>query len=233
MGHLRSAGFRSTDPSVLIPENQGTKDMAHEKNSKAPEGLSAGAIFGVIIGGVLGYLFGRAILVIPALTSYVAGGLVVSALAGAGALGILGGIIGGLIGAAFPEYEAKRFEGRIRDGGVLLSVHCDNREWSRRAKDVLEETGAQDIAAESEKSGDFANGDKPKPRVRPAPDDHLRTPEPVYSGSSTTRVTPTGSTLPPRSSNVPPPASQVVTGDELYTERVVRRRPVRDPEKLE
>ncbi len=234
VGHLRSAGFRSTDPSVLIPENQGTKDLAHEKNSKAPEGLSAGAILGVIVGGVLGYLFSRGILVIPELTSYIAGGPVVSALAGAGALGILGGIIGGLIGAAFPEYEAKRYEGRIRDGGVLLSVHCDNREWSKRAKDVLEETGAQDIAAESEKSGDFANGDKPMPRVRPVPDDHLRTPEPVYSGSATTRIMASGSNLPPRTSNVaPPPASQVVTGDELYTERVVRRRPVRDPDKVE
>ena len=233
VGHLRSAGFRSTDPSVLIPENEGTKDLAHEKNSKAPEGLSAGAILGVIVGGVLGYLFGIGLLVVPAVTPFLAGGAVVSTLAGAGALGILGGIIGGLVGTGFPEYEAKRFEGRIRDGGVLLSVHCDNREWSRRAKDVLEETGAQDIAATGEKSGDFANGDKPRLRVRPVPGDQPPAPEPVYTGTST-RVTPTGSTMPPRSGNIPPASpNHVMTGDELYTERVVRRRPVHDPEKLE
>jgi hypothetical protein len=228
VGHLRSAGFRSTDPSVLVPENQGTKDLAHEKNTKAPEGLSAGAILGVIVGGVLGYLLGVGILVVPQLSPYIASSAVVSALAGAGTLGIIGGIIGALIGAGFPEYEAKRFEGRIRDGGVLLSVHCDNREWSKRAKNVLEETGAQDIAATGEKSGDFANADKPRQRVHPIPSE---SPEPVYTGSTTTRIAPTGSSLPPRTGTAPPPANQVVTGDELYTERVVRRRPVHDPDK--
>jgi hypothetical protein len=222
VGHLRSAGFRSTDASALFPENQGTKDLAHEKNTKAPEGLAAGAVVGVIIGGVLGYLISAGILTIPALAPYTTAGTVVSAMAGAGALGVLFGLIGALMGLGFPEYEARRFEGRIRDGGVLLSVHCDNHEWSKRAKNVLEETGAQDIAAEGEKSGDFANGDKPSPRVRPVTD-VVTTPvvsEPVYTSKPILRTRPVSD-------------DTIVTGDEMYAERVVRRRAVQDPEKVE
>jgi len=222
MGHLRSAGFRKTDSSVLFPENQGTKDLAHEKNTKAPEGLTAGAILGVTIGGVLGYLIAGGILAIPGLTPYTTAGPIVSVLAGAGALGILGGIIGVLIGVGMPEYEAKRFEGRIRDGGVLLSVHCDNREWCKRAKNVLEETGAQGIAAAGEKSGDFANADKPLPRVRPAPDV-----APASSGTVITETTPANNPSQPR------PSKGVMSGDDLYTERVTRRRTVHDSDRVE
>src|SRR5689334_3673488 len=144
---LRNAGFRSTDVSVLFPDNQGTKDFAHEKNTKAPEGATTGVVAGGITGGVLGWLTGIGALAIPGIGPFVAAGPIVAALAGAGAVGTLGGIVGALVGMGIPEYEAKRYEGRIRDGGILLSVHCDNSDWVKRAKDVLQQTGAQDIAA--------------------------------------------------------------------------------------
>jgi hypothetical protein len=220
VGHLRSAGFRNTDPSALFPENQGTKDLAHEKNTKAPEGLAIGAVAGAIVGGVLGWLFAIGVLVVPWLQPYLAAGPIVAALAGAGAAGALGGIIGALIGVGVPEYEARRFEGRIREGGVLLSVHCDSREWVKRAKDVLEETGAQDIGAAGEKSGDFANADKPLQRVRTAVNTSMVTSDEVYSGRPAPRVR-------------PPASDSIMTGDEMYTERMVRRRTVQDPEKVE
>jgi len=166
--HLRAAGFRNTDISVLFPDNQGTKDFAHEKNTKAPEGVTTGVVAGGITGGVLGWLTGIGALAIPGLGPFIAAGPIVAALAGAGAVGTLGGIVGALAGMGIPEYEARRFEGRIRDGGVLVSVHCDSSDWVKRAKEILERSGGQDIASASEKSGDFANADKPHPRVRTA-----------------------------------------------------------------
>ncbi|HEX3876238.1 MAG TPA: general stress protein [Bryobacteraceae bacterium] len=166
--HLRTAGFRNTDISVLFPDNQGTKDFAHEKNTKAPEGVTTGVVAGGLAGGVLGWLTGIGALAIPGLGPFIAAGPIVAALAGAGAVGALGGVVGALAGMGIPEYEAKRYEGRIREGGVLLSVHCDNTDWVKRAKEILERAGGQDIASASEKAGDFANADKPMPRVRTA-----------------------------------------------------------------
>jgi hypothetical protein len=166
--HLRTAGFRNTDISVLFPDNQGTKDFAHEKNTKAPEGVTTGVVAGGIAGGVLGWLTGIGALAIPGLGPFIAAGPIVAALAGAGAVGTLGGIVGALAGMGIPEYEAKRYEGRVREGGVLLSVHCDNSDWVKRGKEILEQSGGQDIASASEKAGDFANTDKPMPRVRTA-----------------------------------------------------------------
>src|ERR671926_1084324 len=139
---LRAAGFRSTDISVLFSDNQGTKDFAHEKNTKAPEGATTGVVSGGIAGGVLGWLTGIGALAIPGLGPLVAAGPIVAALAGAGALGAVGGMIGALAGMGIPEYEAKRYEGRVRDGGVLLSVHCDSSDWVKRAKEILAQTGA-------------------------------------------------------------------------------------------
>src|SRR5438128_9965659 len=162
---LRQEGFRNTDISVLFPENQGTKDFAHEKSTKAPEGTATGATSGVVVGGTLGWLTGIGALAIPGLGPFIAAGPIMAALAGAGVGGAVGGITGALIGMGIPEYEAKRYQGRVTKGGILLSVHSDNSDWTKRAKDVLEQTGAQDISSTGETKGDFDNTDKPMPKV--------------------------------------------------------------------
>ena len=161
---LRTAGFRNTDISVLFPENAGTKDFAHEKHTKAPEGSATGAGTGAVIGGTLGWLAGIGSLAIPGLGPFIAAGPIMAALAGAGAAGAVGGVLGGLIGLGIPEYEAKRYEGRVKKGGILLSVHSDNSEWTRRAKEILERTGAEDISSTGETKGDFENTDRPMAR---------------------------------------------------------------------
>jgi len=161
---LRREEFRSTDISVLFPENQGTKDFAHEKNTKAPECTATGATTGAIVGGGLGWLVGIGALAIPGLGPFVAAGPIMAALAGVGAGGAIGGIAGALIGVGIPEYEAKRYEGRVKDGGVLLSVHCDDSKWTKRAKQILEHTGADDISSTGEAAADFAKTERPMPR---------------------------------------------------------------------
>ncbi|MEW6117133.1 MAG: DUF3341 domain-containing protein [Nitrospirota bacterium] len=161
---LRRAGFRNTDISVLFPENEGSKDFAHEKHTKAPEGAVSGSIPGAIIGGALGWLVGIGALTIPGAGLFIAAGPIVSLLAGIGAGGVIGELAGALIGLGIPEYEAKRYAGRIRKGGILLSVHCDNADWSKRAENVLERTGAEDVAAHHEEKPDFAESIKPVSR---------------------------------------------------------------------
>lgn len=151
---LKSAGFRNTDISVLFPESAGTRDFAHEKSTKAPEGATTGAGTGVVVGGALGWLMGIGALAIPGLGPFIAAGPIMAALAGAGVGGTVGGIAGALIGIGIPEYEAKRYEGRVKDGGILLSVHSDDSDWTKRAKDILKRTGAQDIASTAEASAD-------------------------------------------------------------------------------
>jgi hypothetical protein len=162
---LKTAGFRNTDISVLFPENAGTKDFAHEKGTKAPEGAATGAGTGAVLGGTLGWLAGIGSLAIPGLGPFIAAGPIMAALAGAGVGGAVGGITGALIGMGIPEYEAKRYEGRIKKGGILLSVHSDNSEWTKRAKEVLERTGAEDISSTGEASADYAASDKPMSRA--------------------------------------------------------------------
>src|SRR5687767_3671721 len=138
---LRAAGFRNSDVSAVLPErDQTTRDLAHEINTKAPEGAAAGAGTGAAVGGVLGWLVGIGALAIPGIGPLVAAGPVVAALAGAGAGGATGGLVGGLVGAGIPEVEAKRYAGRIRDGGYLITVHCDDSNWGERAEKILEET---------------------------------------------------------------------------------------------
>jgi hypothetical protein len=161
---FKRSGFRNTDISVLFPENLGNKDFAHEKHTKAPEGATAGAGAGAIIGGALGWLAGIGALAIPGIGPFIAAGPIVAMLSGIGAGGVVGGFTGALIGVGIPEYEAKRYEGRIRNGGILLSVHCDNSDWIKRAKEILSQTGATDIATSTEAKADFGATDKPEPR---------------------------------------------------------------------
>lgn len=161
---LLDNGFRGEDISVLLPDNVGTKDFAHEKHTKAPEGAATGATAGAVIGGTLGLLAGIGTLAIPGVGPFIAAGPIMAALAGMGSGGVVGGLVGALVGMGMPEYEAKRYEGLIRKGGVLLSVHCDNSDWVKRAKQLLESTGAQDISSTGESGADYAESDKPRVR---------------------------------------------------------------------
>src|SRR5438270_3822869 len=156
-----AAGFRTEDISVLLPENVGTKDFAAEKNTKAPEGAATGAGAGAALGGTLGLLAGIGALAIPGVGPFIAAGPIMGALAGAGTGGVVGGLVGALIGMGIPEYEAKRYEGMIKQGRILLSVHCDNSDWVKRGKDILQQTGAEDIGSAGEADADYAKSDKP------------------------------------------------------------------------
>lgn len=149
---LIAAGFSRQDVSVLMSDKQGSKDFATEKNTKAPEGATTGVGIGGTIGGTLGLLAGIGALAIPGVGPLIAAGPIMGALAGLGVGGAVGGLVGALIGMGIPEYEAKRYEGRVKEGGILLSVHCDSSEEVSRAKDVLKQTGADDISSSGEKS---------------------------------------------------------------------------------
>jgi hypothetical protein len=158
---LLASGFRNEDISVLLQDNMGTKDFAHKKETKAPEGTTAGAVTGGAIGGTLGLLAGIGALAIPGVGPLIAAGPIMGTLAGIGSGGVVGGIVGALVGMGIPEYEAKRYEGRIKEGGILLSVHCDNGDWVGKAKDLLKETGADDVSSSGEASADYAKTDRP------------------------------------------------------------------------
>jgi hypothetical protein len=158
---LRTAGFRAEDISVLLPENLGNKEMGAEKSTKSPEGAAAGGATGVLAGGVLGWLAGIGALAIPGIGPVIAAGPIMAALAGMGAGAVLGGATGALVGIGIPEYEVKRYEGLVRQGVILMSVHCDSSEWLDKAKKLLEKQGAENISSTGEASGDFASTDKP------------------------------------------------------------------------
>lgn len=151
---LKADGYRNTDISVLFPQSAGTKDFAHEKNTKAPEGAAAGAGAGAVVGGALGWLVGIGALAIPGLGPFIAAGPIMAALAGVGVGGAVGGVAGALVGMGIPEYEAKRYEGRVKNGGILLSVHCDDSAWTKKAKELLKRTGAEDVSSTGEESSD-------------------------------------------------------------------------------
>jgi hypothetical protein len=161
-------GFRPEDIAILMADNVGNKDFAHTKGTKAPEGVTTGAVTGGAIGGTLGLLAGLGALAIPGLGPFIAAGPIMSTLAGLGAGGAVGGLVGALVGLGIPEYEAKRYEGRIKEGGVLLSVHSDNSDWTKRAKDILDQTGAENISSAGESSADYGRTDKPVPRSQAA-----------------------------------------------------------------
>jgi len=149
---LLAVGFSNNDISVLLPDSQSSKEFAHEKNTKVPEGTTTGVTAGGVIGGTLGLLAGIGSLAIPGVGPFIAAGPIMGALAGLGVGGTVGGLIGALVGMGMPEYEAKRYEGRVKDGGVLLSVHCNGSHDVSRAKKLLEDTGAEDIASAGEKA---------------------------------------------------------------------------------
>lgn len=152
---LIRAGFSPTDISVLLPESLGgPKDMGTEKATKAPEGTAAGVTTGGVIGGTLGVLVGVGLLAIPGLGPFIAAGPIVAGLAGLGVGGAVGGFTGALIGMGIPEFEAKRYEGRLQKGGILLSVHCDTSDEIKRAKEVLKATNAEDVSSTGEAAVD-------------------------------------------------------------------------------
>jgi len=158
---LKKADFRNTDISVLFPEGGGTKDFAVAKETKAPEGAATGAGTGAVVGGALGWLVGIGLLAIPGLGPFIAAGPIMAALAGAGAGGLAGGIAGALIGMGIPEYEAKRYEGHIKSGGILLSIHADDGDWKNKGRDILKNTGAEDIGVKGEAGADYDISDRP------------------------------------------------------------------------
>jgi hypothetical protein len=161
---LKAAGFRNTDISVLMSEKVSTKEFATEKHTKMPEGAARGGGAGIVIGGALGWLAGIGALAIPGAGPFIAAGPIMSTLAGAGAGGIIGGIAGALIGMGVPEYEAKRYEGLVNKGGILLSVHSESSEETKRAKEILERTGAEHISSTGEVKAEHAEREKPVSR---------------------------------------------------------------------
>ena len=149
---LKSAGFSNNDISVLFPDKAGTKDFAHEQHTKAPEGAATGAGTGGILGGGLGWLIGIGSLAIPGVGPFIAAGPIMAALAGVGIGAAVGGLTGALVGMGIPEYEAKRYEGKIKEGNILISVHSENSQERKRAKDIFECAGAHDISSTEEES---------------------------------------------------------------------------------
>jgi hypothetical protein len=162
---MHKAGYRAADISVLSSENQGSKDFAHEKHTKAPAGAGMGAAVGAVVGAAFAWFVSNQTVNIPSLAPLVAAGPLLAALAGAGAGGALGWIVGLLGGLGVTEYVAKRYAGRTRRGGILLSVHCESPEWCARAKKTLRDTGARDISSAPEATADYGTTDKPTQRL--------------------------------------------------------------------
>lgn len=149
---LRTAGFASSDISVLMPDKSGTRDFAHEQNTKMPEGATTGGVAGMGVGAALGWLAGIGSLAIPGVGPFIAAGPIMAALGGAAVGGATGGVIGGLVGMGIPEYEAKLYDGKIRGGNALITVHTDNSDEVTAVKDIYKRSGAEDIKSSSESS---------------------------------------------------------------------------------
>lgn len=152
VGNLQNAGFSNSDISVLFPDRQGSKDFAHEHNTKAPEGAVAGVGVGGALGGTIGLLAGIGALAIPGLGPFIAAGPLLAALSGAAAGATVGGITGALIGLGIPEIEAKRYEGKIKSGNILISVHTAKSDEQKRAEEIFKTAHADDICSSSESS---------------------------------------------------------------------------------
>jgi hypothetical protein len=163
---LQHAGFANNDISALLPDKKGTRDFAHEQNTKAPEGAAVGVSAGGAVGGTLGLLAGIGALAIPGLGPFIAAGPIMAALSGAAAGAAVGGITGALVGLGIPELEAKQYEGKIKDGNILISVHADDSDERARAKKVLQDNGAKDVVSTSEKSVPSKDKNAPPPSPR-------------------------------------------------------------------
>jgi len=149
---LEAAGFSRNDISVLFPDRTTTRDFAHEKNTKAPEGAAAGGVTGGVIGGGLGWLVGIGSLAIPGLGPFIAAGPIMAALGGAAIGGAVGGLTGALVGLGIPELEAKQYEAKLREGNILISVHTETSDERDRAKQIFERGGAHDVSSTGEAS---------------------------------------------------------------------------------
>ena len=149
---LKAAGFSENDISVLFPDKQGSRDFAHEQHTKAPEGAVTGASGGAVLGGALGWMVGIGALAIPGLGPFIAAGPIMAAMAGAAGGAAVGGLTGALVGMGIPEYEAKRYEGKVRNGNILMSVHTEDSAERDRAKKIFEAGGAEDISYTGESS---------------------------------------------------------------------------------
>ncbi len=165
VGMLKNEGFRNTDISLLLPYNEGSKDFTHVKSNKAPEGAVAGAGSGAVLGGALGWLAGIGALAIPGIGPFIAAGPIMAALAGLAVGGTVGGVGGALVGLGMPEYEAKRYAGRMAKGAILISVHCDDSKWITKAEKILEDAGAEDISSAGEGRADYDATDVPHSRA--------------------------------------------------------------------
>jgi hypothetical protein len=185
--HLLATGFTNSDISVLLPDDESTRAFAHEKHTKAPEGTATGVATGGIIGGTLGLLAGIGVLAIPGVGPLIAAGPILGALAGLGAGGAVGGVVGALVGMGIPEYEAKRFEGAVKNGGTLLSVHCERSEEISAAKKALKETGAHDIASSGE-AGSATPADEAAAEPHAALHNYLHRPEELEHEAAATPV---------------------------------------------
>jgi hypothetical protein len=147
---LKARGFAGNEISVLLPDKSGTRDFAHEKNTKVPEGVTTGGVAGMGVGAALGWLAGIGTLAIPGVGPFIAAGPIMAALGGAAVGGAAGGVVGALVGMGIPEYEAKLYDGKIRGGNALISVHTENSDQAKAAKEVYERCGAADIKSTSE-----------------------------------------------------------------------------------
>lgn len=211
---LKHSGFRNADISVLFPDSDGgTKEFAIQKETKAPEGATTGAGAGAVIGGTLGWLTGIGLLVIPGIGPFIAAGPIMAALAGVGAGGLIGGLTGALIGMGIPEYEANRYEGRIKDGGILLSLHADDNEWKKKGRDILKQTGAEDIGVKGESKADYDISDRPYPKEAGHPP-RADFGDPVERRVAGSPRPDTGAAVEPRSNDSVPSRESDVRRDE-------------------
>jgi len=214
---LKGAGFSNEDISVLFPDTSGTRDFAHEQETKAPEGATTGGTTGFIVGGVLGWLAGIGSLAIPGIGPFIAAGPIMAALSGAAVGTAIGGIAGALIGMGIPEYEAKRYESKIKEGNILVSIHTENSDEADRAKDILEAANAEDVATSGEAGIPKASRETGTTAAA------TTAPSTTVTGTTPGTVTPTtSSNYPPAEGVAEQPGTTVRPNIQTQTEREKR-----------